>query len=165
MYPLTALYDALTIEKWTVDTNSEQFKDGYRYVCSKYWRLDVYSEKTVIYDQNKFEGEYVPLLCKVWDVITNCNALKIDGGNRSDGSDGSDRCNIANYIEEIEKNKDSPFYNENKIKKRAKLDKYNEENGILTGGIKEEKSDEDINPNIKIFAKAFKPNKDIELDF
>ena len=149
MYPLTGLYDKLTIEKWIVDTNSDQFKDGYKYVCCKYWRLDIYSEKTVIYDQNKFEGEYVPLLCNVWDIITNCNSLKIEGGD------------VSNYIEEIEKDKDSPFYNENKIKKKAKLDKDNE----TKGKNKDEENISEVNPNIKIFAKAFKPNKDIELDF
>jgi len=145
MYPLTSVYDTLTIEKWIVDTNSEQFKDGFKYVCTKYWRLDVYSEKTVIYDQNKYEGEYVPKLCAIWDVIGKCNTLKIEGGD------------VAIYIEEMEANKESPFYNENKRKKKAKLDDEKEDdvNNV----------DNTSSRNASIFAKAFKPNKDIELDF
>ena len=56
LYPLDSLYETETIEKWIVDTNSKYFKDGYTFVCTKYWRLDVYSEKTVVYDQKIFEG-------------------------------------------------------------------------------------------------------------
>ena len=159
MYPLTALYDTLTIEKWIVDTNSEQFKLGYKSICTKYWRLDVYSEKTVVYDQSIFEGQYIPKLCAVWDVITKCNALRLEDGN------------VANYIEEEEANINSPFYNERKLKKKAKLGNTKDNgNGEDNGNGKyngngEDNSNGDINPNIAMFKKAFKPNKDIELDF
>ena len=110
LYPLTAVYETLTIEKWIVDTNSEYFKEGYKYVCTKYWRLDVYSEKTVVYDKKLFEGDYVPQLCDIWDVITKCNKMQ---------SNGED---VAKYIEEMEKTKNSPFYNENKRKKKLVVD-------------------------------------------
>ena len=151
MYPLMSVYDTLTIEKWIVDTTSEQFKDGYRYICTKYWRLDVYSEKTVVYDQTKFEGEYVPQLCSIWEVITNCNELSLDGGN------------VANYIEDIEKDKESPFYNENKRKKKAKMEEMGE-----MGGMERDEASGNISPT-KSKPKSNKNNNAdkeiIELDF
>jgi hypothetical protein len=116
LYPLNGLYETETIEKWIVDTNSEYWKQGYQYVCTKFWRLDVYCEKTVVYDQTLFEGEYVPQLCKVWDVIKYCVELKAKGGD------------VAKYIEEIEKNKDSPFYNDSKRKKKVKVNESSDEN-------------------------------------
>lgn len=135
LYPLTALYETETIEKWTVDTNSEYFKEGYSYVCTKYWRLDVYSEKTVVYDQKTFEGEYVPQLCAVWDIITKCNE------KQSKGED------VAKYIEEMENTKGSPFYNENKRKKKVSVDDDNDEQSFGKN------------------SKTYNPNKSIELDF
>jgi hypothetical protein len=116
LYPLTSVYETLTIEKWIVDTNSEYFKEGYKYVCAKYWRLDVYSEKTVVYNKKIFEGEYVPQLCAVWEVINKCNEIQ---------SKGED---VAKYIEEMEKTKGSPFYNENKRKKKIVVDEDSCEN-------------------------------------
>jgi hypothetical protein len=137
LYPLDSLYETEIIEKWVVDTNSKYFKDGYTYVCTKYWRLDVYSEKTVVYDQKLFEGEYVPQLCAVWEVITKCNEMQSNGEN------------IAKYIEEIENTKGSPFYNENKRKKKTVID------------------DEDASEssNSKKNSKIYNPNKVIDLDF
>ena len=139
LYPLTSLYETETIEKWIVDIRSEQFKNDFTYVCTKYWRLDVYSEKTVVYDQKLFEGEYVPQLCAVWTVITKCNEMKKKGED------------VAKYIEEMENTKDSPFYNENKRKKKVNASEdYGESN--------------DTN-NIKKNSKIYNPNKSIELDF
>ena len=133
MYPLTLPYEKEAIEKWIVDTNSIQFTDGFQYKSTKYWRLDVYSEKTVLYDQAKFEGEYVPQLCKVWDVIEKCNNLKRSGGD------------VAFYINELDEQVDSPFYNENKRKK---------------------KNLKDDSPKAKSKSmESFKINKDIEIDF
>ena len=134
LYPLTSLYETQIIEKWTVDTNSHYFKEGYSYVCTKYWRLDVYSEKTVVYDQKTFEGDYVPQLCAVWDVITKCNEMQKKGED------------VAKYIEEIENTKGSPFYNENKRKKKISID------------------DDDGHSGGKN-SKTYNPHKSIELDF
>jgi hypothetical protein len=108
LYPLEIKYDASVIEKWIVDTNSEQFANGFMFKEVKYWRLDVYSEKTVIYDQKTYEGDYIPRLCDVWSVIVKCREII---ANRSD---------IVGYIEDLENKKDNPFYNENKRKKKAK---------------------------------------------
>ena len=108
LYPLEIKYDARIIEKWIVDTNSEQFANGFKFKEVKYWRLDVYSEKTVIYDQKTYEGDYIPRLCDVWSVIVKCREII---ANRSD---------IVGYIEDLENKKDNPFYNENKRKKKAK---------------------------------------------
>ena len=133
MYPLTMPYETQIIEKWIVDVNSVLWADGYTNVATKYWRLDVYSEKTVLYDQAKYEGEYVPQLCKVWDVITNCNELKKRGGD------------IQLYVNELDSQPDSPFFNDNKRKK------------------KETKTKDTTPKDTTVF--SFKPNKDIELDF
>lgn len=147
LYPITSLYETETIEKWVVDTRSEQFKDGFTYVCTKYWRLDVYSEKTVVYDQKLFEGEYVPLLCEVWEIITKCKEMQKKGED------------VAKYIEEMEKTKGSPFYNENKRKKKAVS------TDIDTGMDTEMSSD--INISNKKPSKFYNSNTfiDFELDF
>jgi hypothetical protein len=109
LYPLENVYDSRIIEKWVVDTNSEQFRDGFQFKVIKYWRLDVYSEKTVVYDQKTYEGEYIPRLCNVWDIIMKCRDI-IDKGE-----------NIESYVEDLENRKDSPFYNDNKRKKKLKI--------------------------------------------
>ena len=77
MYPLQVPYNQLEIEKWIVDTNSAQFRDGFMFKEVKFWRLDIYAEKTVIYDQALFEGQYVPRLCKVWEIICKCRDIQV----------------------------------------------------------------------------------------
>ena len=91
--------------------NGENFKDDFIFVTIKYWRLDVYSEKTVVYDAKLYEGEYVPKLCKAWDVICKCKDIGLKNGN------------IVEYIEELEKNSESVFYNPNKRAPKAKKQK------------------------------------------
>lgn len=113
LYPLATPYETRTIEKWIIDTNSALFTDCYTFKEVKYWRLDVYAEKTVIYDQSLFEKEYIPKLCEVWAVINN--AREIQASNRGAST-------LLEYIEDLEKRKDSPFYNENK-RKQAKRQK------------------------------------------
>ena len=110
MYPLGIPYQQLEIEKWIVDTNSSQFTDGFTFKEVKFWRLDVYAEKTVVYDQTLYEGEYIPKLGEVWNIITKCRNIqsqKVSG-------------NIESFIEDLENMKDCPFYNENKRKKKLK---------------------------------------------
>lgn len=109
MYPLNIPYREQEIEKWIVDTNSAQFANGFQFKEIKYWRLDVYAEKTVVYDSAVFEGEYVPRLCNVWDIICKCRELQKAG-----------KTDIAAYLEDMENQKDNPFYNENKRKKKIK---------------------------------------------
>jgi len=128
LYPLSSPYDSTTIEKWVIDTNSEQWNNGFQYSNTKYWRLDVYCEKTVIYDQNTFENDYVPKLCKVWDIITKCNSMKPNTEK------------ISSYIDEIELDEKSVFYNERKRKKNEK----NEKNELKIQSIKNNKPENDI---------------------
>ena len=130
LYPLDASYDKNSIEKWIVDMNGENFKDGFMFITTKFWRLDVYSEKTVVYDANIFEGEYVPKLCKAWDVICKCKDIGLKNGN------------IVEYIEELEKNSESVFYNPNKRAPKAKKQKI---------------TNSDLN--------TYNPTNSIELDF
>ena len=123
LYPLTSHYEKETIEKWIIDMNGEQFKDGFQFITTKYWRLDIYSEKTVVYDQKLFEGDYIPKLCAVWDIIGKCKEMKLKGYN------------VEEYIDNLENQKDGPFYNENKRKKKQKisnsdLNTYNPTNSI-----------------------------------
>jgi hypothetical protein len=113
LYPLHAPYETLAIEKWIVDTNSSNFRMGFVFKEIKYWRLDVYAEKTVVYDQSLFEKQYIPQLCDVWDVILKARVIQEKTSIISN--------EILAYIEDLENRKDSPFYNENKRKqKRAK---------------------------------------------
>lgn len=139
LYPLASLYETAIIEKWIVDTHSEQFSQGYQYVSTKYWRLDVYSEKTVIYDQKLFEEDYVPKLCKIWDIISQCK-------NKDVIKNFDD---LSKFIEDQEADKESPFYNENKRKKKVNND-LSSRNG---------------NSSYNSYFKSAKPNKDIILDF
>jgi len=123
LYPLCAPYDKNIIEKWTVDMNGDNFKDGFTIVTTKFWRLDVYSEKTVVYDSSIYESEYVPKLCKVWDVICKCKEKALQDHN------------VESYIDDLEKNSDSVFYNPNKRAKKHKitnsdLNTYNPTNSI-----------------------------------
>lgn len=134
LYPLGAAYSQAVIEKWIVDMNSEQFKNGFTFREVKYWRLDVYAEKTVVYDQSLFESEYIPQLCDVWCVITKCRELKAAGAN------------LEEYIEDMENRKDSPFYNENKRKKKMKSLSYSA-------------------PNASSNIMSMSESTDIELDF
>jgi hypothetical protein len=109
-YPLQNKYDSRMIEKWVVDTNSEQFVNGFAFKEIKYWRLDVYSEKTVVYDK-KYENEYIPQLDDVWQTVLKCRELQSKGDHLN---------SIEKYVEDLENRKDSPFYNENKRKKKIK---------------------------------------------
>ena len=123
LYPLFASYDKNIIEKWMVDMNGENFKDGFILVTTKFWRLDVYSEKTVVYDSNIYEGDYVPKLCKAWDVICKCKEKALRGYN------------VEGYIDDLEKDSSSVFYNPNKRAKKQKitnsdLNTYNPTNSI-----------------------------------
>lgn len=142
LYPLENPYDARIIEKWIVDTNSQQFANGFIFKETKYWRLTVYSEKTVIYDQKTYEGDYIPRLCDVWNVINKCrDIIKLHGINS---------CNLESYIEDLENRKDSPFYNENKRKKKLKtISSTSSGTSIISA-----------NKSVNTFE-----NNDIELDF
>ena len=125
LYPLHAKYEKELIEKWVVDTNSDQSTDGFELVTTKFWRLDVYSEKTVIYDQPLFESDYIPRLKKVWDIIQTCKDMALRGYITE----------VEKYIDDLENQKDGPFYNENKRKKKQKvsnsdLNTYNPTNSI-----------------------------------
>jgi hypothetical protein len=102
LYPLNSPYVKETIEKWLIDTNGDQFKDGYQLSGVRYWRLDVYSIKTVIYDQTLYEKSYIPQLCEVWNIITKCRNIQISGGD------------VVSYIDEIQNDSNSPLYNGNK---------------------------------------------------
>ena len=126
LYPLHAKYEKDLIEKWVVDTNSGQSTEGFTLVTTKFWRLDVYSEKTVIYDQKLFETDYIPRLKKVWDIIQTCKDMALRGYITE----------VETYIDELENQKDGPFYNENKRKKKQKvsnsdLNTYNPSNNIV----------------------------------
>ena len=114
LYPLGIQYSKMEIEKWIIDTNSTMFKQGFIFREVKYWRLDVYAEKTVVYDQKLFEGQYIPQLSDVWCVITKCREIQLNNRN------GNVNLEVEQYIEDLENRKDSPFYNENKRKKRIK---------------------------------------------
>jgi hypothetical protein len=142
MYPLTLAYETQAIEKWIVDTNSALWTQGYTYVCTKFWRLDVYSEKTVVYDQQTFEGDYVPKLCEIWEVIVKCNAMRVKGQD------------VAAFIESLEADKDSPFYNEKKRKKKVNSEG---ETGNSSNSSNSNSGD--------VYASHFKPNKDIIINF
>ena len=130
MYPLNIPYKQLEIEKWIVDTNSIQFTDGFIFKEVKYWRLDVYAEKTVVYDSNLFENEYIPKLCNVWEIICKCREIQ-----------KNKEMNLETYINDLENQKDNPFYNENRKKKKIKST---------------------VNSNTISFNES---NNDIELDF
>jgi hypothetical protein len=70
--------------------------------------LDVYSEKTVVYDQELFEKSYIPQLCQVWKVICDCREIKEKHGMRQ----------LELFIEQIQDDKNSPFHNDSKRRKR-----------------------------------------------
>ena len=112
MYPLSVPYMQLEIEKWIVDTNSAQFANGFMFKEVKFWRLDVYAEKTVVYDQALFESEYIPRLYDVWGVICKCRELQKNGN-----------VDLEAYIEDMANQKDCHFYNENKKNKRNQNNK------------------------------------------
>ena len=139
LYPLDGIYEKNNIEKWIVDTNSEQFKNGFIYKEVKYWRLEVYCEKTVVYDAKLFENSYILELKKVWDVICNCKTIRMKSTSLND---------IEQYLEGIEKDPKNTFYNENKRRKKLTS---STSNTTLTNILKKSIS--------------FETNDDIELDF
>lgn len=136
IYPLSIPYAQLEIEKWIVDTNSAQFANGFIFKEIKFWRLDVYAEKTVVYDKALFEGEYVPRLCEVWGIICKCRDLQKTASSTD----------MATYLEDMANQKDNPFYNANQ--------KRNNEKKKLKSTIN--------NTRIVSFGES---NNDIELDF
>ena len=139
IYPLNIPYVQLEIEKWIVDTNSTQFADGFMFREIKFWRLDVYAEKTVVYNYALFEGEYVPLLCEIWRVICKCRELQKTASNTD----------MVAYLEDMTNQKDNPFYNANANRKR------NNEKKKLKSTTS--------NTNIVSFGES--NNNNIELDF
>jgi len=120
LYPLNNPYEKMAMEKWIVDTNSDLFSIGYTFREIKYWRLDVYDEKTVVYDQRIYEGEYIPRLCNVWDVIVKCRKIKEKSIINKSITTANTVNTLEVYIDDLENKKDSPFYNENKVKKKIK---------------------------------------------
>jgi len=137
IYPLCNKYVQLEIEKWIVDTNSAQFANGFIFKEVKFWRLDVYAEKTVVYNQALYEGEYIPRLCQIWEIICKCRELQKNGN-----------VDLEAYIEDMANQKDNPFYNENKRNKR------NQNNKKMKSIVS--------NTSILSFGES---NNDIELDF
>ena len=55
IYPLENEYSYDAIKMWVLEENAKQFADKFEYVATKYWRLDVYCEKTVVYDEKLFD--------------------------------------------------------------------------------------------------------------
>jgi len=140
---LTNVYQRDIIEKWIVDMNSKMFIVGFMWKETKLWRLDVYSEKTVIYNQNLFENEYIPILCQVWDIILECRRILTtsDEQNRHN--------NIEKYLEKIESEPGNPFYNENKTKKRKKeIYNYNAISNTISTPISSNISSNNSNTNL-----------------
>ena len=110
LYPLENKYEKLAMEKWIVDMNSTMSKEGYERTGTRFWRLDVYSEKTVVYDEKLFEGNYIPRLQDVWNTIVKCRQMI------------KNKENVESYINDLENKKDSQFYNSNmKTRKRASV--------------------------------------------
>ena len=107
-YPLAANYEKGVIEQWIIDKASELLVDGWVKSSVRYWRLDVYSEKTVVYDEVLYESSYVPHLQDVWKVIQKCRTLSTKGQE------------LVDYIDELPNQKDSPFYNNSMASKRKK---------------------------------------------
>ncbi len=114
LYPLDIPYDKLTIEKWLVDQVSEYAKDGWQKTGVRYWRLDVYSEKTVIYDQKVYEKDYIPKLESVWDVVKKCRSMKEKGKSKDE---------IEAFIDDLQNQKDNHFYNSEPKNKKFKNNK------------------------------------------
>ena len=137
IYPIRNKYLQLDIEQWIVDTNSAQFANGFMFKEVKFWRLDVYAEKTIVYNQALYEGEYVPRLCHIWEIICKCRELQKNGS-----------VDLEAYIEDMTNQKDNPFYNENKRNKR------NQKNKKMKSTVS--------NTSIVSFGES---NNDIELDF
>lgn len=131
MYPLQIPYKQLEIEKWIIDMNSTQFANGFIFKEVKFWRLDVYAEKTVVYDKELYEDIYIPKLCEIWKIICKCREVQKTTNDT----------NMLAYLEDMENQKDNPFYNENKKKKKIKS----------------------ISSNTNIL--TFETNNNIELDF
>lgn len=127
LYPLNGIYNKDIIERWIVDTNSAQFQNGFTFKEVKYWRLDVYSEKTVIYDKELYEGSYVPILCKVWDIIIHCRKIIVESNLAGDRAG-----DLESYLEELENDVNSPFYNENKMRKMSRKTSSGSMAGITT---------------------------------
>jgi hypothetical protein len=148
LYPLDGIYEKSKIEKWIVDMNSIQFADNFFFKEIKYWRLEVYCEKTVVYDAKLFEGNYIPELVKIWDVICNCKNIRMKSTSLND---------IEQYLEGIEKDSKNPFYNENKRRKK------------LTSSTSSTSSISNYSnttlPNTPSKSISFENNDDIELDF
>jgi hypothetical protein len=113
LYPLTHPYNKDNINTWIDTQQIEMTKEKYIFKEIKYWRLEVYSEKTVIYNQLLYEGEYIPILKNVWDIITEARKI-ISGNNTNENND------IEKYLEQLENDIHGPFYNENKNKKKIK---------------------------------------------
>lgn len=111
LYPIDIPYDKMTIEKWLVDQVSEYSKDNWIKTGIRYWRLDVYSEKTVIYDQKIYEKEYIPKLECVWDVVKKCRLMKLQGKTKED---------IEAFIDDLQNQKDNHFYNSESNYKKFK---------------------------------------------
>jgi hypothetical protein len=129
LYPIDIQYDKLNIEKWLVDKVSEYSKDGWYKTGIRYWRLDVYSEKTVIYDQKVYEKEYIPKLESVWDVVKKCRLMKVEGKTKEE---------IECYIDDLQNQKDNYFYNlEAKNKKFKKTKQIDSDHSDYSNGESE----------------------------
>jgi len=116
LYPLDAVYESIVIEKWIVDLTSKLFTEGYSKTGIRLWRLDVYSEKTVVYNEKLYEEEYIPRLHDVWNTIVKCRDIIKNKGD------------VGSYIDDLENKKDSHFYNNSTRTKRTRNNAKNVKN-------------------------------------
>ena len=90
IYPIEKPYDRDEILNWQEETIAEMAEKGWKFVEHKYWRIEVFDVKTVLYNQQLFEDEYIPRLKNIWDIVGRCRELII--------ADNNDVTNAGKYI-------------------------------------------------------------------
>ena len=179
VYPLHNQYNIISIEKWIGETKTQVLQSGgYMFKEIKYWRLDVYSEKTVIYDQSVYETEYIPTLCKVWDIIEICRKKIANGEDINKyvedlettqyinkGFDNGIGNGINNGFDNgIDNGFDNPFYNAKKANKKLLITTRDRDMHIDRDFVGNEPIKKPVEPVLTSWGKGAYA-RDIILDF
>lgn len=75
LYPMTIPYDRYEINDWKNKMIDEYEEKGYSFVRQYYWKVEIYSVKTVKRDDKRWETEIYPALKGFWNDVLAARKL------------------------------------------------------------------------------------------
>lgn len=95
IYPIEKKYNKEEILNWQNDITAEMELQGWTLNTYKYWRIEVFDVKTVVYNETLYQEEYIPRLKNIWDIIIKSRDMINNSNN--------DITNVDKYISGLSK--------------------------------------------------------------